>query len=209
MGDFALLFGLDVEQIEVVFLVLMRDPFAVGRGDGLPAKNGAAGGQRLSRPGTIGGHLPEFDLASGGAEREQSFAVGQHPGVAHAGGLGGGGLDKAPLTRGREEDPAARKQNQAGAIVVEARARVIFIRIADPAFAQVVEVGGEFDVELLVAVGGDVVEPEVGAALVHNPAALQRGGLDVPAGVFGVLAERAALLVHGPEVHGAARSEMK
>ncbi len=72
-----------------------------------------------------------------------------------------------------------------------------------PFLAQLVQVGGQADINSGIRIRGAVVEPEVGTPLVDDPAPGTARIPDVKILVFRMLPEVLPEFIHGPEVHGA------
>src|SRR5205814_8066528 len=139
---------------------------------------------------------PALDLARLVGKRDDALAVGEEAGLAvtHTGPAGD--LDESPLPGRHHEHLPARGEHDALAVGGGLGGGQEVERLLEPALAQLVEVGGQADVERRVDAGSDVEEAQVGAELVDDaPVAEARRG-DLPAAVPGELPEVLAVAAH-------------
>ena len=204
LGDHFVGFGFQVEQPELLILVAVGEPVAVGRGHTVPAEDFRVLAELLGLADAVGGIFPEFGFAAGGGEGDDGFSVGSVAGFAEADGGIAGDFDDASAGSGREgEDFAAGGENGGGAIGREVGHGEVVERLFDPVIAELVEIGNERDGDDGVLIGVEVEEPEVGAALIDDAAFGEGSGLDVESAVMRELLHVVALRVHGEDVHGA------
>ncbi len=102
---------------------------------------------------------------------------------------------------GRDEDAAARGEGDLAAVLGKMGRGQVVKRLGDDVLARLIEIGVERDRHDLILPIGDVKKMNIGAELVGDAAAVQRGAGGVPAGVVRVLFEIAAVGFHRPEVH--------
>ena len=143
----------------------------------------------------------EFPLAGRVVEDHQALAVAHEPGRPGPDALLAADPDPAAVADGRDEDVAAGDEDDAVAVRGDVARGQVVERLRHPALAHLVEVGGQGDGQGGVLVRGDVVDMDVGHELVGDAARVEARGAGVEALVEGVLAEPAALQVHGPDVH--------
>jgi hypothetical protein len=160
---------------EALVFVGEGDPVAVGRGDAGVAEDGAVGGELDRSAEPVGGQAPEFQFPGFVGQREDGLAVGEESGVAVADAGGAGDFDQTAGLDGCYEHLAAGGERHAVALGGEVCRGQILEGFADPAFAEVIEVGGQGDGDLDIGGVGEGEQAEVGAELVGD-AALVKGG---------------------------------
>ena len=193
----------DVVERQYEVLVVRRNPGAIRGRDPVEAEHGAVACQLLGRADAVGRQTPPFDLAALVGERDKRLPVRQEAGLPVADAGASGDLDETALQDGCDENLTAGGQRDAIASGREMRCAEVVHRFVDPAFAKLVEVGGERDRHGAVVIRPDVVEVDVRSELVDDPTGVQGRGLHVQSHVVRVLLEVGPALVHGPEVHRA------
>lgn len=196
LGDSLVLFGFDVVDPELLILVVVGEPVAVGRGDAFPAQDCGVVRPLFRRGFAVGGELPELCFTGFGREGDDAFAVRQEAGFAIADIGLAGDFDDAPGFGGKQEDCAAGGEDGARAIRRDVDGGEVVDRLLDPVLAHLVEVGDQCDGNEFFVASGEVEEPEVGAGGVDDAALEERGGLDVEDVLVAFLPDAVALRVH-------------
>ena len=196
--------GLGVEDPELVVLVVVGDELAVGRGEGAPFQDRAAGGELRGVADAVGGHLPHLDLAGFVGEGDERVGVFEEAGIAVAHTVVAHHIHDAALAVGDDEDAAACRDGDLFAVGREVSGGDPVDGLFHPALTHLVEIGVEGDGDGVGLAAGDVEDVDVGLQLVDDAA--RAGGVearahDVEADVPGVLLDVLAVGRHGPDVH--------
>ena len=110
---------------------------------------------------------------------------------------------KAARVRGRDEDLPTRGEHHAVPGGRDVPVREILHRLLDPVLALLLEVGDQSDIKHRVLPGREVVNPDVGPALIGDATRIHRGRFHVEVLRLRVLLHIAAVRLHRPHIQHA------
>ncbi len=139
-GDALVSFAGCVEQVEAIIFVLMYNPFAVGRRNGVPTQHFGAACDLFSRADAVRRVFPRLYFAGFGGKDINRLAIRGKTRFAEAAGKMLADVDKASVFCRRNEDTATRREHDLFAVGREMDGSGVLQRIFDPMLTQMIEV---------------------------------------------------------------------